>query len=55
MKTSTRGIKTFSELPKNAQEYIKGLEKFIEKQKLQVFLQVQRDRDTILIENLSQN
>ena len=29
-KTSTKGIKTFNDLPKNAQDYIRGLEKFIE-------------------------
>ena len=37
-KTSTSGIKKFSELPEQAQNYIK----FIEKRKFQVFLQVQK-------------
>ena len=49
-KTSTRGIKNFSDLPKNAQEYIKGLEKFIETKIASISTSPER-KDTILIEN----
>jgi len=49
-KTSTRGIKIFSDLPKNAQEYIKGLEKFIETKIASISTSPER-KDTILIEN----
>ena len=49
-KTSTKGIKTFKNLPKNAQEYIKGLEKFIETKVASISTSPER-KDTILIEN----
>ena len=49
-KTSTKGIKSFRDLPKNAQEYIKGLEKFIETKVASISTSPER-KDTILIEN----
>ena len=49
-KTSTKGIKSFKELPKNAQEYIKNLEKFIETKVASISTSPER-KDTILIEN----
>ena len=49
-KTSTRGTKTFSDLPKNAQEYIKSLERFIETKVASISTSPER-KDTILIEN----
>ena len=49
-KTSTRGIKSFKDLPKNAQEYIKSLEKFVETKVASISTSPER-RDTILIEN----
>ena len=49
-KTSTKGIKTFKDLPKNAQDYIKGLEKFIETKVASISTSPER-KDTILIEN----
>ena len=49
-KTSTKGIKTFKNLPKNAQDYIKGLEKFIETKVASISTSPER-KDTILIEN----
>ena len=49
-KTSTKGIKTFKDLPKNAQEYIKELEKFIETKVASISTSPER-KDTILIEN----
>ena len=49
-KTSTKGIKSFNELPKNAKEYIKSLEKFIETKVASISTSPER-RDTILIEN----
>ena len=49
-KTSTRGVKTFSNLPQKAQEYIKGLEKFIETKVASISTSPERE-DTILIEN----
>ena len=49
-KTSTKGIKSFKDLPKNAQEYIKGLEKFIETKVASISTSPER-KDTILIEN----
>ncbi len=49
-KSSTQGIKKFDELPKNAQEYIKGLEKFIETKVSSISTSPERE-DTILIES----
>ncbi len=49
-KTSTQGIKSFKDLPKNAQEYIYGLEKFIETKVASISTSPER-KDTILIEN----
>ena len=49
-KTSTKGIKTFNDLPKNAQDYIRGLEKFIETKVASISTSPER-KDTILIEN----
>ncbi len=49
-KTSTKGIKSFKDLPKNAQDYIKGLEKFIETKVASISTSPER-KDTILIEN----
>ena len=48
--TSTQGIKSFKELPENAQVYIKGLEKFIETKIASISTSPER-KDTILIEN----
>ena len=45
-----RGVKTFSDLPKKAQEYIKGLENFIETKVASISTSPER-KDTILIEN----
>ena len=49
-KTSTKGIKSLNDLPKKAQEYIKGLEKFIETKVASISTSPER-KDTILIEN----
>ena len=49
-KTSTKGIKSFKNLPKNAQLYIKGLEKFIDTKVASISTSPER-KDTILIEN----
>jgi adenylosuccinate synthase len=49
-KTSTKGVKSFADLPKNAQEYVKGLEKFIETKVASISTSPER-KDTILIEN----
>ena len=49
-KTSTKGIKLFKDLPKNAQEYVKGLEKFIGTKVASISTSPER-KDTILIEN----
>ena len=49
-KTSTKGIKSFEDLPKNAQEYVKGLEKFVETKVASISTSPER-KDTILIEN----
>ncbi len=49
-KSSTKGIKSFEELPDNAQEYIKGLEKFIETKVSSISTSPER-KDTILIES----
>ncbi len=49
-KVSTQGIKSFKELPTNAQTYIKGLEKFIETKVASISTSPER-KDTILIEN----
>ena len=49
-KTSTKGVKSLNDLPKNAQEYIKGLEKFIETKVASISTSPER-KDTILIEN----
>ena len=48
--TSTQGIKSFKDLPKNAQDYIQGLEKFIETKVASISTSPER-KDTILIEN----
>ncbi len=49
-KSSTKGIKSFDELPKNAQAYISGLEKFIETKVASISTSPER-KDTILIES----
>ena len=49
-KTSTKGVKSFQDLPKNAQDYIKSLEKFIETKVASISTSPER-KDTILIEN----
>ena len=49
-KTSTKGTKSFEELPKNAQNYKEGLEKFIETKVASISTSPER-KDTILIEN----
>ncbi len=49
-KTSTKGIKSFKGLPKNAQAYINSLEKFIETKVASISTSPER-KDTILIEN----
>ena len=49
-KASTKGVKSIKDLPKNAQEYIKGLEKFIETKVASISTSPER-KDTILIEN----
>ena len=49
-KSSTRGIRKFNELPKNAKLYIKALEKFIETKVSSISTSPERE-DTILIEN----
>ena len=49
-KASTKGIKSVKDLPKNAQEYIRGLEKFIETKVASISTSPER-KDTILIEN----
>ena len=48
--TSTQGIKKFNDLPKNAKDYIKALEKFIETKVASISTSPER-KDTILIEN----
>ena len=49
-KTKTRGIKKFDDLPKNAKNYIKELEKFIETKVSSISTSPERN-DTILIED----
>ena len=49
-KTSTKGTKNLKDLPNNAQEYIKSLEKFIEAKVASISTSPER-KDTILIEN----
>ncbi len=49
-KTSTQGIKSFKELPTNAQIYIKSVEKFIETKVASISTSPER-KDTILIES----
>ncbi len=49
-KTSTQGIKSFQELPVNAQIYIKSVEKFIEAKVASISTSPER-KDTILIES----
>ncbi len=49
-KSSTKGIKNFNKLPKNAQNYIKELEKFVETKISSISTSPERE-DTILIEN----
>jgi adenylosuccinate synthase len=48
--TSTQGIKKFNDLPKNAKDYVKALEKFIETKVASISTSPER-KDTILIEN----
>ena len=48
--TSTQGIQKFNDLPKNAKDYIKALEKFIETRVASISTSPER-KDTILIEN----
>ena len=48
--TSTQGIKSFKELPENAQVYIKGIENFIETKVASISTSPER-KDTILIES----
>ena len=49
-KSSTKGIKNFEKLPKNAKIYIKELEKFIETKVSSISTSPERN-DTILIED----
>ena len=49
-KTSTKGLKSFKDLPTNAQNYIKNLEKFIETKVASISTSPER-KDTILIED----
>ena len=49
-KTSTKGIKNFNDLPKNAKKYISELEKFIETKVSSISTSPERN-DTILIED----
>ncbi len=49
-KSSTKGIKKFENLPKNAQDYVKALEKFIETKVSSISTSPER-KDTILIES----
>tara|TARA_B100001564_G_C20659077_1_gene680669 strand:- start:65 stop:1357 length:1293 start_codon:yes stop_codon:yes gene_type:complete len=49
-KASTKGVKYFKNLPKNAQLYVKGLEKFIETKVASISTSPER-KDTILIED----
>ncbi len=49
-KTSTKGTKNFKDLPKNAQDYIRALEGFIETKVASISTSPER-KDTILIEN----
>ena len=49
-KTSTKGIKQFDELPENAKNYIKEVEKFIETKISSISTSPERE-DTILLEN----
>ena len=49
-KTSTKGLKSFKDLPNNAQYYIKNLEKFIETKVASISTSPER-KDTILIED----
>ena len=49
-KTSTKGIRKFNDLPENAKNYIKELEKFVETKVSSISTSPERN-DTILIEN----
>ena len=49
-KSSTKGIKKFDKLPKNAQIYVKDLEKFVETKISSISTSPERS-DTILIES----
>ena len=49
-KTSTKGIKEFNELPENAKNYIKEVERFIETKISSISTSPERE-DTILLEN----
>ncbi len=49
-KSSTKGVKSFEKLPKNAQDYIKGLENFIGTKVASISTSPER-KDTILIKN----
>ena len=53
-KSSTKGIKNFEELPKNAKIYIQELEKFIETKVSSISTSPERN-DTILIEDPFKN
>ena len=49
-KTSTKGIKKFDELPKNAKIYVRELESFVEAKLSSISTSPER-KDTILLEN----
>ena len=49
-KTSTKGIKNFEELPKNARDYVSAVESFIGTKISSISTSPERE-DTILIEN----
>tara|TARA_Y100001970_G_scaffold221899_1_gene272793 strand:+ start:77 stop:1366 length:1290 start_codon:yes stop_codon:yes gene_type:complete len=49
-KSSTKGIKEFNQLPENAKNYVKDLEKFIEAKVSSISTSPER-KDTILLEN----
>ena len=53
-KKSTNGIKKFSDLPKNAQEYINFIENFVEAKVSSISTSPER-KDTILIEDPFKN
>ena len=49
-RSSTKGVKKFNDLPKKAQLYIRGLEKFIQTKVASISTSPERE-DTVLIEN----